>query len=341
MPSDTRPPIGTVTIRDVAEYANVALSSVSRVFTNHPDVSPAMRDKVKKAAAELGYEPDHLAQSLRSGRTMTVGFLLRDIANPLFADIAKRCEHDLRFAGYSMIMMSSDGDAEVEANNLSVLRRRRVDCVIASLVSETAPATVRELMALQMPLVLVDRDVPEVNASSVLTHHYPGVRKAADALLAAGHTRVSFITGTPDVRSSRERVAAIRDSHEAAGLTWDETLIRYGRFDSDWGLEATRELLQQPDRPTALITGGIGPSTGALRALQEAELTIGKDIIMVALDEWPEFDVLSRDIASVHRDAADLGLAIAQHTLDALKGEPPSRQLLPTVFEPRGLSLTL
>ena len=115
------------TIRDVANLAGVALSSVSRVLSDHPDVSPKMRKKVKDAAKQLDYQPDLLAQSLRSGSTRTVGFVLRDISNPLFAVIARRCEQELRSLGYSMILVNSDGDAEIEAENLSLLRRRRVD----------------------------------------------------------------------------------------------------------------------------------------------------------------------------------------------------------------------
>ena len=121
------------TIRDVANLAGVALSSVSRVLSDHPDVSPKMRKKVKDAAKQLDYQPDLLAQSLRSGSTRTVGFVLRDISNPLFAVIARRCEQELRSLGYSMILVNSDGDAEIEAENLSLLRRRRVDGIIVSL----------------------------------------------------------------------------------------------------------------------------------------------------------------------------------------------------------------
>lgn len=96
-------------IHDVAAAAGAAVSSVSRVLSGHPDVSEAMRQRVEAAAQELGYEPDMLAQSLRRGSTRTIGFALRDISNPLFANVARLCERELRKAGYSMIITSSDG----------------------------------------------------------------------------------------------------------------------------------------------------------------------------------------------------------------------------------------
>lgn len=327
---------GNATIRDVANRANVALSSVSRVLSGHPDVSAKMRAKVELAAAELEYQPDHLAQSLRQGRTTTIGFLLRDISNPLFADVAKRCEHDLRLAGYSMIIMSSDGDADVEATNLSVLRRRRVDGVIASLVSETAPATVAALKSLHMPLVLVDREVTGVVGGAVLTDHYEGVRAAVDALLRVGHTRVAFVTGTPDVRSSRQRTRAIRDAYNAAGVSVDEELLVFGTFDEEWGHRAARTLLELPDPPTAILAGGVGPTMGTLRALRDLELIPNEQVEVVALDEWPHSDVLSPRMSSVDRRPASMGAAIAAEMLSLLNDGEPNIRLLPTAFEPRG-----
>ena len=137
-----------VTIRDVAARAGVALSSVSRVLSGHPDVSASMRAKVEEAAQALGYEPDLLAQSLRSGATRTIGFIIRDIANPLFAVVARACEQELRRNGYSLILMNSDGSVETESKNFALLRRRRVDGVIASLVAEDSPYVKKTILSL-------------------------------------------------------------------------------------------------------------------------------------------------------------------------------------------------
>ena len=124
------------TMHDVAARAGVALSSVSRALSDHPDVSKKMRRRVHEAARELGYEPNFLAQSLRTGSTYTIGFLIRDIANPFFAAMANGAEHFLRQRGFVMLLVNSDGDSDVEANHINVLRRRRVDGLILNLVTE-------------------------------------------------------------------------------------------------------------------------------------------------------------------------------------------------------------
>jgi LacI family transcriptional regulator len=324
-----------VTIKDVADRAGVALSSVSRVLTGHPDVSEAMRRRVQDAAAELDYTPDFLAQSLRLGATKTVGFVLRDISNPLFANIARRCERVLRQAGYAMVITSSDGDSDVEAANLALLRRRRVDGVIISLVSETARSTRRALDELTVPIVLLDREVKDLAAGAVLCDHYSGVRRATEELLARGHRDIGLITGSLEVRSSRERQRGYVEAHEAAQVPVRRELMVFGEFDADFAKGEVVRLLSRTPQITGLLTGGFGSTTGGLRALRQLRLEPGKDVSLIALDEWPTFDVFSPWLSSVTRDSGEMGAASAQLLLDMLDGSSPRVETVDTMFIPR------
>ncbi len=324
------------TIRDVASRAGVALSSVSRVLSGHPDVSPVMRTRVEEAAAALGYEPDLLAQSMRSGSTKTIGFLLRDISNPLFANIARSCEQEFRQAGLSMLITSSSGAVEVEAQNLALLRRRKVDGVIVSLVSETAPSTRAALAALSGPVVLLDREVEGLDAGAVLCDHRAGIERAVTELLTTGHRRIGFITGSLEVRSSRERLQGYRAAHALAGVPVDDALIAVDSFDADYARAEVIRMLSRLDEPTALITGGIGTSAGALLAIRQLRRAVGLDIALVALDEWPLFDVLAPHISSVARDAAEMGTAAARLLIDMLHGAQRRTIMIDTQFRPRG-----
>lgn len=325
----------SVTIRDVAARAGVALSSVSRVLSNHPDVSAMMRTRVETAATELGYEPDLLAQSLRRGSTGTVGFVLRDISNPLFANIARRCEQELRRAGYSMILMNSDGGIEAESVNLALMRRRRVDGVIVSLVSETSVATRRALEALRVPVVLLDREVVGFSAGAVLCDHYTGVRHAVEELLMRGHRRVALLPGGLEVRSSRERVRGYREAFAAAGAGVDENLIVSCGFDMDLVKAEVIRFFSRTPEPTAMLAGGVGGTAGALRALRQLRREPGRDVAMVALDEWPMFDVFAPDLASVSRDSDEIGTASARLLLDMLDGADACTVSIDTTFTPR------
>ena len=193
------------------------MSSVSRVLSEHPDVSTAMRERVLAAVEELGYRPDLLAQGLRRGATLSVGFLVGDIANPLLAETVKGAERRLRDAGYSLLLSNSERVVERDAECVRHFSQRRVDGVILSLASETAPATLAALEDLEAPAVLLDREVAgNHGASLVLTDHRAGMRAAVGHLLDLGHREIGLITGA-ELRPTRERVAGARDAFAARG----------------------------------------------------------------------------------------------------------------------------
>lgn len=330
------PPEAPASIRDVAARAGVALSSVSRVLSGHPDVSERMRARVLIAADELGYEPDLLARALRRGSTMTVGFLLRDISNPLFAAIASDSERRLRDRGYSMLLANSDGEVAVEEENLGLLRRRRVDGLIASLESETAATTQRALALYTAPIVLLDREVPDLTAGAVLNDHFTGVTAAAEDLLAKGHRRIALVTGSLGVRSTRERRRAITEAMGRARIPLDPELMSHTTFTAADSERAVHRLLGLSDPPTALVTGGIGPSVGTLSALRALHREPGRDIAMVVLDEWPLLAVTMPDLASVARDGEATGISAADILIEMMAGGPPRTVLTETRYHPRG-----
>ena len=147
-------------MREVAERAGVAISSVSRVLSGHPDVSEAMRDQVMDAVHALGYKPDLLAQGLRSRASRSVGFVAGDISIPVFAQIVRGTEVTLREAGYSMLLTNSLVEPDLDRHNIELLEQRRADGLIVLLVSETHEPTIDALAELTVPLVVVERDLP-------------------------------------------------------------------------------------------------------------------------------------------------------------------------------------
>ncbi|WP_454706454.1 LacI family DNA-binding transcriptional regulator [Schumannella luteola] len=328
----SRPP----TIRDVAARAGVALSSVSRALSGHPDVSATMKARVETAARELGYEPDLLAQSLRRGSTRTIGFAMRDISNQLFANVAKSCEQELRRAGYTMILTNSDGDMLTEAANLDVLRRRRIDGLVVSLVSETSDRTVTALRDMDLPIVLLDREVDGVEASRVLCDHYAGVTEAMDALVAAGHRRIALVLGQDDVRTARERHRAYRDAVERAGLGADDALVIRSTLDEASVERVLGPLMASDAAPSAVLATGIPATVAALRASKAAGRTPGVDTAIIALDEWPFLEDFTNSIAVITRDPAVMGREAARLMLQLLDKGKPATVTVPVRFRANG-----
>lgn len=328
------------TILDVARRADVAVSSVSRVLNDHPDVSPAMRRRVLAAVDALGYRPHFIAKSLRSGMTYSVGFVVRDISNPLFADIAKGAEDTLRRAGYSMILTNSEGDPDLDAEYIALLRQRRVDALMLSLESESHPATLEALQSFPGPLVLLDREVPSLEASAVLCDHHSGMHDAVDHLLDLGHRRVGILAGPTAIRATRERVRGYREAYEGRRQWVDEELIRLGAYTRKFAYRETLSLLDLPNPPTALVAGGLQLAAGVLLAAHDRGMKAGRDLAFVTCDEIDLMRVFDPPISAVTRDAGLLGEQAARLLIDMLvRGAPRRVEHLATQYVPRGTSI--
>lgn len=329
-----------VTIHDVAQKAGVAVSSVSRALSSHPDVSSAMKAKVFAAADELGYSPDPGAQSLRSGFTRTVGFVVRDFANPYFGEIIHGVEEALNDASYSLLVTNSSGDPRREVDRLTLLSQRRVDAMLLSSISEASSRTSKAVAAFTRPVVLLDRDPRKLKAGGVLFDHAIGVREATEDLINLGHRRIAMITGSTAIRPTRERLRGYTQAHEAAGLAIDDGLLAPGAFSASFARETAERLLGLPrnERPTAIVAGGVQTTIGVLEALSELGVRPGDDVSIVVCDDLPWLRVMRPRISVVTRDAEQMGRLAAELALEMIKGSGPRSVTLPTAYEVRETS---
>ncbi len=318
---------------EVADRAGVALSSVSRVLNGHPSVSTVLRNRVLDAVAALGYEPHLLAQSLRTGETMTIGFVVADISNPLISQIALGAELRLRQRGYSMILANSKNDASLEMHHLRLLRQRRVDGLLLSLSDETDPLLKAELDRLDMPCVLIDRQVAGLDLAAVLSDHAHGMRAAVTHLVALGHRRISLVTGAPTTRPFREQIRALRRECRATpGLS---SVVRTGAFASDrHGYLSTLDVMRSGNRPTAVIAGSNQLLVGVLEALRELDLAIPDAVSLVACDAPSLATFLHPPTTTITRNLGELGRTAADLLLEQLEGGGPRTAALPMDFRP-------
>jgi LacI family transcriptional regulator len=319
-----------VTARAVAARAGVAVSSVSRVLNDHADVSDGLRARVLAAVEELGYRPDPVAQSLRSGATRTIGCIVRDIANPLFGDIVKGAESVLHSAGYSLLVSNTDGDIGLDVEYIELFLRRRVDGLLLSLQAEDNDKMIDALQQASCPLVLLDRDVPALSASAVLCDHFTGIVTAVRHLVEVGHRRIGLIAGQPVIRVSRERRRGFDEALALSGLSVAGELVRLGPYAAEFGYTSTVELLDLADPPTALVAGGIQFTMGSLRALHERGVRVGAEMSFISADDIDWLELHDPPISVVKRDHVRMGHLGADLLLRTLGGDQHPR------FEPVG-----
>jgi LacI family transcriptional regulator len=252
--------------------------------------------------------------------------------NPFFSTIAQSCESELRKAHYSMILINSSGTEVSEKSNFAILKSRRVDGIIASLVSETSASAKENVQSTDAPIVLLDRKMPGVTTSAVLSDHASGVKQAVAHLLSKNHTRIAFISGPKDMYVTKNRLEGFRAAYKEAGEKVSPELIRLKDFTEKYAKEESLKLFKLPNPPTAILTGGIGASAGTLHALRELGKSPEKDVTIIALDEWPLFDLLNPALSSVYRNPELIGKYAAELILELMRGEGPRTILIPTTF---------
>jgi LacI family transcriptional regulator len=332
------------TIKEVAERANVALSSVSRVLNEHPDVSYEMRERVTRAIHDLGYEPNLIASSLRSGSTRTIGFVVANVANPLFADITRGAARRLEEAGFSMVLTNSDGEASREERMIRLLRWRQVDGLIVALADEHRRETLQELAQHETPVVLLDRETPEVpSTSAVICDHATGVSQAVDLLFELGHRRIGFVSVLEAIRPGRERLRGYLEGHAKREVDVPRDLIRLGPLTPGFAEEAVGDLMSIESPPTALVVASNVLLVGGLRALHRMGIPVGDRVSLVSCDDIPLGELHSPPITVVDRDRTRMGEMAAELLIERIQNPEvgPRTVTLPTQLVVRSSTAAL
>lgn len=322
----------------MATRAGVAISSVSKVLSGRSDVSPALRARVLAAAAELGYQPNYLAQSLRRGATNLIGFVTSDLSDPFSAEIVAGAESVLRPAGYALLVMSSSHDPAIDTANVRYLYSRRVDAILVSPAREDDPNLLAALGDFDGPLVVLESELRGyLPVDAVVADHRAGARAAVEHLVGLGHERIAALTGPLVRRSGRERLAGMLEALEVAGLT-DRAVPLPTEHDSAAADAALGPPLAAVAPPTAVLAGSLPLLVGTLRALERRGLAVGHDVSVVGWDDGPLAQFHRPPLAVVDREPFALGEAAARRALarsaeDGRRDDgPPQVEVLPARF---------
>jgi LacI family transcriptional regulator len=317
-------------MRDVAQMAGVSLKTVSRVINAEAGVTPATAERVTAAIAELGFERNDLAASLRHGRSSsTLGLVIEDVANPFYSAIAQAVEAVARDRGFLLITASAREDAERERELVASLLRRRVD---ALLIVPAGPD--HRYLAAQSHAVFLDRPPHGIEADTVLLDDLGGARSAVEHLIAHGHTRIACVADDAELYTMRQRITGYREALTAAGIDYDPALLSTGTRDVANAQAAVARLLALPDehRPTALFCANNRNTVGALHALAAAP----HPPALAGFDDFELADLLGTTV--VRADPWKLGEQGAALAFARLDGDerPPLTVTIPTELIPRG-----
>lgn len=321
----------STTIRDVAQNAGVAVSTVSRVLNGSGYVSAATREKVLRAVEELDFQPNNHARSLATGRTRTIALVIPDITNPFFPTIARGVEDAASTRGYTVVLCNTDGDSAQEAAYVRTLREQRVDGIIFT-VSTDESGAVRDLLRDKFPLALIDRQVEGARVDSVLIDNMACAREATRHLLRLGHRRIAYINGPPNLATSRDRQRGYFAALREAELRPDGDFIRAGDFKYPSGYDKMKDLLQSDIGLTAVFAANDMMAVGAIRAIEESGRRVPEDVAVVGFDDIMLASLVKPALTTISQPAYRMGVMAAELLLERMFGSVPR--------EPRRVVLT-
>jgi len=288
---------GCVTLLDVAAAAGVSKSTVSRILDERlPRSDSDTAQRVREVAAELGYQRDLSAASLRRGKTMTVGVVVPRLTDTVMAMLYESLAHACQRVGQFAVVATTDDQAKADRVAVEALLQRRVDGLVLS-TARTGDDFTQEL---------ADRDIPYVLALRTDGHSLSSVGDdklggylATRHLLDLGHRRIGLIAGPGYASSARGRVEGYRDAMAEAGAVVAPDLVIESTFGIESGAEAAERLMNLDPRPTAIFAVNDNTAIGALSTLQQRGLSVPDDVSLVGYNDIPIVSRLPIPLTSV------------------------------------------
>jgi DNA-binding LacI/PurR family transcriptional regulator len=283
-----------VTSLDVARRAGVSQSAVSRVFTPGASASKHTIEKVRRAAAELGYRPNVLARSLITGRSRIIGLVVAYLENYFYPEVMERLSVALQEQGYHVLVFMAAPTVGDVQGVLQEILDYQVDGIVLASVSMSS-VLAEKCQSFEIPVVLFNRDQDDSRLSSVTTDNRAGGRALADLLVSLGHQRIAYIAGFEGASTQRDRELGFRDGLAAAG---QELFARgVGNFEHALAQEAARRMFDRSRPPDAVFVCNDHMAFAVMDVIRfELGLKIPGDVSVVGFDDvppaaWPAYNL--------------------------------------------------
>jgi DNA-binding LacI/PurR family transcriptional regulator len=320
-------------MREVAVAAGVSVSTVANVLSRPAIVAPETRQRVQEAMALVGYVRNGPARVLRGMPSTIVGSVLLDLANPFYAQLNRGIEDRLADQGCLVLAGSTDLDAAKQRRLLGLLEEQAVRGVIITPINP-AQSGLREMSQRGTPVVLVDHPRGGMNLCAVAVDDVLGGRLAAEHLLALGHRRIAYLSGTAGAEPVARRRAGVRQAVADAGLDPDHALLDV-RMPSGaatgGGADVVGQILAAVPRPSAVVCLNDTAALEVLSGLEAAAVPVPGEMSVVGYDDLAFAARLSPPLTTVAQPAYQLGYAAADLLLDETRAEHTHREIL---FQP-------
>ncbi len=314
----------SITSRDVARLAGVSQPTVSRTLRNLPGTAPETRERILAAARQLNYIQSESGRTLSTRRSNRVAIVAEGLVNPFYPELVEPIRELLSDRGYRSVLITDHAGDSV---TVDALADGSYDGVVLCTIARNATLP-RDLTERGVPHVLVNRvlDVPE--SSSCTFDNRGGARTIAHFLADLGHAQIGAIHGLSQYSTGRERAEGLRMGLRDHGLHVHRANTRRVPFTYDAGRAAALQLLERPDRPTALFCGNDVVAIGALSAAHELGISVPDELTIVGFDDVPAAGWGVIGLSTLRCDRQEMAQISVDLLMDSVDGGRPVHQVI-------------
>lgn len=317
------------TMKDVAKYAGVSLKTVSRAINNSEKVRPETREKIFDAIKILGYRPNAVARSLRMKKTYSIGVIIADITNSFYSQIVRGIEDIALNRNYSILLANSDEIQKKEKFYTQVFIEKQVDGLI--IVPSAGSKDYLKSVVKQIPVVLVDRDIKELELSSVTVDNETAAYNLTCHLLKHGYTKIGYISHTVEVTSGRKRLEGFKRALIDNHIELPKKYLKLNNKTVQDAFYAMQELIKGDHMPQAIFTSNNIMAAGVIKALDYYGLKPPTDIALVTFDDFKLADCFKPRLTVVSQPSYKIGKKAAEVLFKHLDGNREIEKIvLPT-----------
>ena len=313
----------SVTIKDVAKAANVSVATVSRVLNKKSNVSDEAIEAVNLAVESLGYSPNFLGRDLRKSETKRILAIIASTEQSFYSDVLRGMEQAAFAQGYDVLIATTHDDPDHEMHLLGMLFSRSVDGAV--LLGPKLNAQTISKLAENHNIAMCLERLDNCNVLTVTIDNIKAGHDAVQYLINKGHKRIGLITTELRSQSSIDREIGYRQALEENNITYDESLVYYGTYDTDSGTTGCEQLLSLPEPPTAIFSISDMIAIGAMNYAISNGYKIGKDIMFFGFDNIAYSHIFVPHLSTVEQPCFLQGKLVIEKLIDNMKAEKPDR----------------
>lgn len=326
-----------ITIRDIARKLNLSIAAVSRALDGYPDISPETRRRVEEAAREMGYVPNRAARQLRRKRSDTLGFILPvsapRFAEPFYSEFIEGLGDETAAQGFDLLITTAAPGTDAEQNAYrSWVLGNKVDGLVINRV-RLQDWRIQFLAANQVPFSGLELSQDGVKYPHVTTHNREAFQDLVRHLVRAGFSRLAYIGGPLESVIQYERQSGFVTGVLQAGLELRPDWLAVTDLTSEGGYQAALEMLSLPERPDALICINDETAFGALRAVEDHNLSSGRDVAVTGFDGVREALYTNPPLTTQDVPVYDIARTLVCLLVAAVRSEPVVAEQV--IFAPR------